>query len=201
MKSKEVLKLLKVTRPTLTRYVREGKIKVTELPNGQYNYDEDSVLAMAGLAAQRKCVIYARVSTQNQKNDLANQVETLSRFAVSNGYVIDTIYRDIASGLIYDRGEFKKLLEDVLHYRIKVVIIENKDRLTRISFDMWKDLFKEFQCEIIVANAPENEDTEEKEIFSDIISLLQCFSMRMYSQRRKRKIELVSEDLKNEISL
>ena len=95
----------------------------------------------------------------------------------------------------------KKLLEDVLHYRIKVVVIENKDRLTRVSFDMWKDLFKEFQCEIIVANAPENEDAEEKEIFSDIISLLHCFSMRMYSQRRKRKIELVSEDLKNEISL
>ena len=42
---------------------------------------------------------------------------------------------------------------------------------------------------------------EEKEIFSDIISLLHCFAMRMYSSRRKKKITLVKEDLENEISL
>ena len=28
-----------------------------------------------------------------------------------------------------------------------------------------------------------------------------CFAMKMYSRRRKRKLELVEEDLKNEISL
>ena len=55
--------------------------------------------------------------------------------------------------------------------------------------------------DIIVANAPGKEDNEEREIFSDIISLLHCFSMRMYLQRRKKKIELVFEDLKNEIGL
>ena len=39
MKSNEVLSLLKVTRATLTKYVKEGKIKVTELGNGRYDYD------------------------------------------------------------------------------------------------------------------------------------------------------------------
>ena len=44
-------------------------------------------------------------------------------------------------------------------------------------------------------------ENEEKEIFSDIISLLHCFAMRMYSSRRKKKITLVKEDLENEIGL
>ena len=44
MKCKEVLKILKVTRPTLTSYVKSGQLKVTVLPNGDYDYDEDSVL-------------------------------------------------------------------------------------------------------------------------------------------------------------
>jgi len=33
MKSKEVLELLQITRPTLTKYVKEGLIKVNHLPN------------------------------------------------------------------------------------------------------------------------------------------------------------------------
>ena len=46
MKASEVLQLLKITRPTLTKYVKEGKIKVTIKGNGQYDYDVDSVYKM-----------------------------------------------------------------------------------------------------------------------------------------------------------
>lgn len=34
MKSKEVLKILGVTRTTLTKYVKEGTIKVTKMKSG-----------------------------------------------------------------------------------------------------------------------------------------------------------------------
>ena len=43
----------------------------------------------------------------------------------------------------------------------------------------------------------EIEDDDEG-IFADIISLLHCLTMRMYSKRRKRKFEIIEEDLKNE---
>ena len=67
---------------------------------------------------------------------------------------------------------------------------------------MWKQLFKQFSCDLIVVNQDEtNSETSEKEIFEDIISLLHCFAMRMCSARRKKKITLVEEDLTNEISL
>ena len=90
----------------------------------------------------------------------------------------------------------------IIQYKIKTVIISNKDRLTRVSFDMWKQLFRQFSCELIVANQDEtNTENSEKEIFEDIISLLHCFAVRMYSTRRKKKITLVEEDLTNEISL
>ncbi|BCS81808.1 hypothetical protein CaldiYA01_17680 [Caldicellulosiruptor diazotrophicus] len=39
MKAKEVLELLKISRPTLTKYVKEGKIRVTVMPNGFYDYN------------------------------------------------------------------------------------------------------------------------------------------------------------------
>ena len=65
---------------------------------------------------------------------------------------------------------------------------------------MFKRLFAEIGCEIVVINDTEDK-TDETEIFEEIISMLHCFAMKMYSRRRKRKLELIKEDLKNEISL
>lgn len=43
MKAKEVLNKLNITRPTLTKYVKEGLVKVDSEINGIYNYNEESV--------------------------------------------------------------------------------------------------------------------------------------------------------------
>ena len=64
---------------------------------------------------------------------------------------------------------------------------------------MWKELFSYFSCEIVVLNdIKEINDSEEKEIFEDIISMLHCFAMRMYSKRRKNKLKLLEENLQVE---
>lgn len=202
MKSKEVLNILKITRQTLTKYVKDGKIKVEKFPNGFYDYNDDDVFKTANISPLRKCVIYARVSTQKQKHDLDNQIDVIRAYANKNGYTVDKVYSDIASGLSYDRGEFREMLNEILNHKIKTVIISNKDRLTRVSFDMWKQLFNQFSCDLVVANNDETEtENGEKEIFEDIISLLHCFAMRMYSARRKKKITLIEEDMRNEIGL
>lgn len=201
MKAKDVLKILKVTRPTLTKYVKEGKLKVNVLPSGFYDYDEDSVLALAKISTNRKCVIYARVSTQKQKKELENQISIITEFANKNGYCVDKVYSDIASGLNYDRKSFNEMLNGIIERKIKCVFIKDKDRLTRVSFEMWKNLFKNFNCELVVVNETQNNEYEEKEIFADIISLIHCFTARMCSQRRKKKMTLVEEDLTNEIGL
>lgn len=202
MKSKEVLNILKITRPTLTKYVKQGRIKTIKKPNGFYEYDEDDVFKAANISPFRKCVIYARVSTQKQKHDLQKQINTIREYANKNGYTVDSVYSDIASGLNYDRGEFQNMVNDIINHNIKTVIISNKDRLTRVSFNMWEQLFEHFSCELIVVNKDNNEnENSEKEIFEDIISLLHCFAMRMYSSRRKKKITLIEEDMKNEIGL
>lgn len=196
MKSKDVLKLLKVTRPTLCKYVKEGKLRAIKINKTKLDYNEDDVFDLAGIKNRSKAVIYARVSTQNQKSSLQNQIDTLLQYANSNGFEIDKIYKDIASGLNFDRGEFQTLLSDVIQYKIKTVFITNKDRFSRISFNMWKELFEYFNCNIVVLNDMKDiNESEEKEIFEDIISMIHCFAMRMYSKRRKNKLKLIKENL------
>jgi len=196
MKSKDVLKLLKITRPTLCRYVKEGKLRAIKINKTKLDYNEDDVFDLAGVKNRCKAVIYARVSTQKQKSSLQNQIDTLLQYANSNGFEIDKIYKDIASGLNFDRGEFQTLLSDVIQYKIKTVFITNKDRFSRISFNMWKELFSYFNCNIVVLNDIKDiNESEEKEIFEDIISMIHCFAMRMYSKRRKNKLKMIQENL------
>lgn len=191
MKSKKVLNILKVTRPTLCSYVKRGIIKVKEQVNGHYDYDEESVYKLVGIE-NRNVVIYGRVSTSNQKSSLEQQISTLTLFANSKGFKVDKVYKDIASGLHFDRKEFKLLLMDVINHKISNIVISHKDRLTRVSFDMWKEFFNEFDCNIIVMNEEEDDD---KGIFTDIISLLRYLSMKIYSKRRRKKIEILKESL------
>lgn len=202
MKSSKVLKILNISRQTLVKYVKNGDIRVVMQTNKQYDYNEEDVYRKAGLSENRVNVVYARVSTPKQKRDLENQAETLINYCNANGVKVDKVYKDIASGMNFDRKQFRSMLEDVLNYRISSIYITYKDRFSRISFDMFERLFLECNCKIIVINKTESTaEDDEKEVFSDIISMLHSFAMKMYSRRRKKKMELIKEDLKNELDL
>lgn len=196
MKAKKVLNILKVSRPTLCHYVKSEKLKVNLLPNGDYDYDDDSVYNLIGIKT-REVAIYGRVSTSKQKNDLIRQLNDIRLFANKNGYQVTKEYSDVASGLSFDREDFKRLLFDVVNRKIKTVIISHKDRLARVSFDILKELFEYFDCKIIVINESDNDDDG---IFNDIILLLHCFVTKIHSKRGKRKIEIIKDDLINEIT-
>lgn len=195
MKSKEVLELLQITRPTLTKYVKEDLIKVNILPNGRYDYDKDSVYKLFNKGIERKTYIYARVSTPKQKADLENQIQMLKQFCFSNGYCISKIFSDIASGISFEkRKDFFKMLDDVIAGKVERVIITYKDRLSRVGFELFYHLFKKYNCEIVVISEVGSEKLDSEEIFEEIISLLHCYSMKLYSKRKGQKIKKILEE-------
>lgn len=196
MTAAEVLRILQITRPTLTKYVKEGKLKVTVKGNGRYDYDADSVYKMLNKDIERKTYLYARVSTSKQKKDLENQVQLLKNFCFQNGYIINGIYQDIASGISFDkRKQFFEMLDDILAGKVNKVIITYKDRLSRVGFELFVYLFRKYGCEIIVVSEVGSEKLDSQEIFEEIISLLHCYSMKLYSSRKAKKIkEILEED-------
>ncbi len=81
MFAKDVLRVLQVSRPTLTKYVKTGIIRVHVMPNGHYDYNEEDVYKFLNKDVKRKTYIYARVSTQKQRPDLKNQIQLLKQSA------------------------------------------------------------------------------------------------------------------------
>ena len=127
MKAREVMKLLNICRTTLYHYTKNNIIKHTKLSNGYYDYDEHSVLKFIK-KDNRYDVIYARVSTYKQKNDLTNQINKLQTYCDNNKINIQHVYSEIASGIDLDRSELSKLLDDIFTHKIKNIYISNKDR-------------------------------------------------------------------------
>ena len=195
MKAKEVMQILRISNPTLSSYVKRGLIKTTTMPNGRYNYDEESVYAFLNAGVPRKVYLYGRVSSSNQKKDLISQIEMLKQYCFSNGIKIDGVFQDIASGISFEnRKEFFKLLDEVINRKVKAVYITYKDRLSRVGFDLFYHLFRRFGTEIVVISEVGSPKLDSEEIFEEIVSLLHCYSMKMYSKRRIAKIKEVLED-------
>jgi len=196
MKASEVLKILRITRPTLSKYVKEGIIKITVLPNGRYNYDSEFVYAFLNKDVQRKTVIYARVSTSKQKKELQNQLDLLKNYAIMNGFQIGAVYQDIANGISFEKHkEFFEMLDSIISGQIATVLITYKDRLSRVGFELFSHLFQQFGCKIIVISEVGSPQLDSQEVFEEIVSLLHCYSMKLYSAKKRKTIkELIKEE-------
>ena len=195
MKAGEVLRLLRISRTTLFRWAKDGILKRTKLPSGAYDWDEDSVYQILNKDVKRKNYIYARVSTYKQKNDLDNQIEMLKSWMFNSGLKLDGIYADVASGISFEkRKELFQLLDEILKHKVERVVIAYKDRLSRVGFELFSHLFGQFGTEIVVVSEIGNKKLDSEEVFEEIVSLLHCYSMKLYSKRRNKTIEVGFND-------
>lgn len=195
MKAGKVMEILQISRSTLRRYRLNGTLKAKRLPTGQYLFDDDSVFFLKNGRSKRLTVIYGRVSTYKQKQDLQNQMQELRDFCLAKGYSVNKSYQDIASGISFkNRKQFFAMLDLILEGKVERVVITHQDRLSRVGFELFEYLFKNYSTKIEVVSDEANPKTDEEELFEEIISLLHCFSMREYSHRRTER-KLIEETL------
>lgn len=173
---------------TMWNKFHEGK-----LPNA-YADDKGSIFIRLEEEKKDRCVaIYCRVSSHDQKSDLERQINRLSDFAIKNGFVVNKVYKEIASGLNDKRPELNKMLTNE---KITTIIVENKDRLTRFGFNYIDTLLSRLNIEIIVAS--ELEDYNKNDLIHDIVSIIHSFSFNLFSKQKTRKqIEDIITDLDN----
>lgn len=198
-KTKDFAELLGLSVKTLQRWDRDGILKANRTPTDRRYYTYDQYLHFKGIQTEndiRNVVIYARVSTRNQKDDLKNQVEFLKQFCNSKGIIVNQCIEDFGSGLNYNRKKWNKLLEEVMENKIKTIVISNKDRFIRFGFDWFEKFCEKFNTKIIIVN---NEIlSQNEELVQDIISILHIFSCRLYGLRKYKNQIKVDEEIAKE---
>ena len=154
------------TLPVKTIQLKTGTILVNENDTDKKNIIDRTVL-------------YCRVSNNSRKKELDYQVERCSTFCTANGWIVNDVYKEVASGMNDNRRRFWFMLES----KPTKIVVENKDRLTRFGFDYLKRLLKEQNCDIIVINETKE---DEKELFNDLCSIIYSFCARLYGMRRAK---------------
>lgn len=130
-----------------------------------------------------KCLIYARVSSNDRKNSLIEQQKRLEEFATLKNYSIVASYKEIASGMNDNRNILNKLL---MSDDWDILLIENKDRLTRFGFNYINTLLNKLNKKIVVIHQT---DDDKQDLMKDLISIIYSFSARLYGMRRKKNKE------------
>lgn len=188
MSPKEFASRIGVSVKTLQRWDVSGKLIAHRTPTNRRFYTEDQYKKVMNIVEDdntRKNIIYARVSSAGQKDDLKNQVEFLKTYCNANGVIINDVITDIGSGLNYNRKKWNVLLDEVISGKINKIYIAFPDRFIRFGFDWFKQFCEKFDTKIIVVNNEKH--SPEQELTEDLINIIHVFSCRSYGIRKYRK--------------
>ncbi len=174
--------ILGVTPQTLRRWEQ----KKTLLPDkiglgGTRYYLKDKLLGHKSTEVELP-IGYARVSSNDQKKDLATQTKRLSSYCASHGWTYK-ILEDLGSGMNYRKAGLKVLLDLILEGKVKRLVLTHKDRLLRFGAELIFALCEAKQIEVI---------SFEEELAQDVLEIITVFSARLYGSRSRKNKKLVA---------
>ena len=184
-KISEYAKLHKLSYRSIWNRVKEGKLIYEKTETGRILIFEQKVKIL-------NVVIYARVSSTENKDNLEKQKERLVNYCLAKGYIVNKVITEIGSGLNDNR---KKLESILLDRNINLIVVEHSDRLARFGLNYIKKLLELDGRNIEIVN-PTN--TVKEDLIQDFVSIITSFTARLYGQRRnKRRTEKLIKELNN----
>ena len=182
--------LLKFQRTSTNRRILPKEDLVSELKTRNMYIETDD---------RKKDIIYARVSTLNQKEQGDLDRQALYILENVKDLVNVEVIKEHGSGLNSRRKGLSKLLDNVIEDKVNRIFITYKERLTRFGYEYIERICDEHGVEIIILHKGEEKSNEE-ELVEDMMSLLDSFSgkwydMRSHSNKKKQVKELVNKVL------
>jgi excisionase family DNA binding protein len=190
LRPKEACQLLGISYSTLLRWIREGKIRAVMTEGGKYRIPYSEIKKYLERREETRAVIYARVSSADQREDLERQINYLTNYATAKGYKVVEVLKDIASGLNTQRKGLLRLFKLVEGRSVDVVLITYKDRLTRFGFEYLEEFFSTMGVKIEVVFREEPKDATQ-ELVEDLISIITSFAGKIFGVRSHKKTLLV----------
>ena len=181
-------KLLGVSVVTIRRWCASGKIKEKcRTIRNHRRFCLSLLRRLRGEAEGGLVVGYARVSSHDQKKDLATQAERLKMLGC------DSVITDLGSGLNCRKAGLKKLIKAILSGEVARLVITHKDRLLRFGHEL---IFYLCRCFGVVVTVTEESEkiAFEEELTRDVITLMTVFSARLYGRRSHRNRKKVLTD-------
>jgi predicted site-specific integrase-resolvase len=142
---------------------------------------------------EEKIVVYARVSSSENKNNLEKQADRLVSYCNAKGWKVEKVIKEVGSGLNDNRKQLEKILMDK---SITKIVVEHSDRFSIFGMNYIQKLMEGQGRKIEILNKQSN---NKDDLMQDFVSIITSFTARLYGQRRtKRKIEQLIKELEKE---
>jgi predicted site-specific integrase-resolvase len=128
MKLSDYAKQMGVRYETAWRWFRDGKIQGRRI--GLHTIMITEGQEQPATAVSRRVAVYARVSSSENKSILESQAERLVAYCAARGYQVAKVVKEIGSGINDARPKLLELLAD---QSVGLIVVEHKDRLTRVG--------------------------------------------------------------------
>lgn len=128
----------------------------------------------------RKTILYARVSSHDQKVDLQRQIDTLKDSKEKN-YFSETI-SDLGSGLDFKKKGLNSLITQICSGSVERLILTDKDRLLRIGSPLLFKICSYFNTEVVILGE-EKEKSFEETLAADVGEIITVFTSKVYGKR------------------
>lgn len=138
------------------------------------------IVDLFGQFGHPQVIVYARVSSRKQQEDLQRQIEYL-KSKEPHAEVIS----DIASGINFKRKGLKAILERSLQGAKLKVVVAHRDRLARFGFDLLEWLIEWNGGEVVVLSKSHHTSSP-AELLQDLRAILSVFAARMPGLRKYR---------------
>lgn len=185
MKLSDYAKQQGISYRTAHRMWKRGELKGRQLSTGTILIDTSTTVEGA--------IVYARVSSAENKSNLESQALRVEKYCVARGYKIVGIVKEVGSGVNDSR---KKLINILERNDYNLIVCEHKDRLTRVGFNYIKVLLNSQGKDVEVINQARE---EKEDLMQDFISIITSFCARIYGLRRqKKRIDCIIKCLEDE---
>jgi putative resolvase len=164
---------------TAYRWFRQGTMPVParRLPSGTILVQVPGSDHDGGL--DQPAVVYARVSTHDQRGELDRQVTRLSGWATTQGVTVAEVVTEVGSGLNGRRPKLRRVLADP---RAAMIVVEHRDRLARFGVEQLEAALSAQGRRLVVVDPGETSD----DLVGDMIEVLTSFCAHLYGRRGAR---------------
>lgn len=185
----EAAQILGVSIQTLRRWEEIEYLLPDRRSKGNTRYYDLDRLMNKKIVENEWTVAYARVSSHDQKEDLARQAEVLSNYCAKQGWNFQVI-QDLGSGMNYQKKGLKTLIGLILDKKMSRLVLTHKDRLLRFGAELIFALCEAKHIEVVIINKGD-EISFEEELAQDVLEIITVFSARLYGSRSKKNKKLI----------
>src|SRR6266540_4782295 len=159
---------------TAWRWWRAGKLPVPARQTSTGTILVDVEPRRAG-----RLVVYARVSSHDQRVELDRQVARVTQWASLQGLAVDEAIREVGSGVTGKRPRLQRLLAEP---QATTIVVEHRDRLARFGVEQLEAALAAQGRRLVVVDPGETDN----DLAREMIEVLTSFCARLYGRHGAR---------------